>query len=481
MQAMTKLVETFPSVSLYADSGSLPVEVTLIAQLGHGAGNHLFASVVSRQRRHRAFVDELDEPSAKLAGTDFAKGDATALYSFAVGPRGHPFHRHAGHRIFTAISGSGGAQLRFSNATSEQIAADPACFVRALRNVNIPPDCLFTVRFGDGVWHQFAPLRRRSLHPVFFALSCHTNELGGALPETLRQKVLAGAADIPTLTELLPPAVAALLEAPDFKHAAVPTTSLSLDAPEGTLHRLMCNVVRCGMGMMRGTWAAWREASGYFSETDGLRARNLLELPPDSLLRQHLTDVAVHEDAFSFTVNNAAATQAGATQFLAAVLEGFLLNPPPGVGWLMAVRNFLVRPLGLRTSPLGCPVSSLLAEQSSNLFGGQYPVIDQRVSADDTLAQVVLGADDKHLRFRSSVSARLAAGDQIEVVLATRVCCTNAFGRFYMACISAVHRRYIAPTMLRMAVTHALQARSAVAGGKRSSGGAGVLGGGTRS
>ena len=98
MQSMIKLVETFPSVRLFAEAGTLPVEVTLIAQLGHGAGDHLFANVVSRQRRHLTYVDELDEPSAKLAGTDFAKADSTALYSFAVGPRGHPFHRHAGHR-----------------------------------------------------------------------------------------------------------------------------------------------------------------------------------------------------------------------------------------------------------------------------------------------------------------------------------------------------------------------------------------------
>lgn len=458
MQDMTKLVETFPSVRLFADAGTLPVEVTLIAQLGHGAGDHLFASVVSRQRRHLAFVDELDEPSAKLAGTDFAKGDATALYSFAVGPRGHPFHRHAGHRIFTAITGSGGAQLRFSNASPSQIAADPGHFTRALRYVNIPPDCLFTVRFGDGVWHQFAPLRRRSLHPVFFALSCHTNELGGALPEALRQQVLAGAADIPKLTELLPPEVAALLEAPDFKHAAVPASSLSLDASPGTLHRVVCNVVRCSMGLLRGSWAAWREAKGYFSEADGMSIAAKPEPPPDSLLCSHLTDAsALHEDAFLLTVHSAVARRAGATQFLAAVLEGFLLNPPQGVGWLMALRNLLVRPFGLRTSPLGCPVSSLLADRSSRLFAGHYPVIDQSVNTDDMQAQVILGADDKHVQFRSCVSVRLGADDKVEVMLATRVRCLNAFGRFYMACISVVHRRYIAPTMLRMAVAYALR------------------------
>jgi hypothetical protein len=77
-----------------------------------------------------------------------------------VGPKGHPFHRHAGHRIFTAVSGSGGAQLRFSSASEQQIQEDPHNFMRALRFVNIPPDCLFTVRFGGG-----------NLAPVFSALA----------------------------------------------------------------------------------------------------------------------------------------------------------------------------------------------------------------------------------------------------------------------------------------------------------------------
>lgn len=54
-------------------------------------------------------------------------------------------------------------------------------------------------------------------------------------------------------------------------------------------------------------------------------------------------------------------TQAGATALLASVSQGFLHNAPGGVSRLMALRNVLVKPLGLRTSPLGCPVSSLLS------------------------------------------------------------------------------------------------------------------------
>ncbi|MEZ0261497.1 MAG: DUF2867 domain-containing protein [Alphaproteobacteria bacterium] len=458
MLNFTQVVETFPSVRIPSQADGLAVEVSLIAQLGHGAGNHLFASVASRQRQHGNFIDELDEPSAKLAATDFSKGDATALYSFIVGPKGHPFHRHAGHRIFTAVSGSGGAQLRFSTASGEQIAQDPHSFVRALRFINIPPDCMFTVRFGGETWHQFSPLSRNSLHPVFFALSCHTNELGGNLPDALRQKVLANDADIPSLTELLLPEVFALMQAKDFSPQAVPTTTLSLDAPEGTFHRLVCNNVRSGAGMLRGLWGDWKDAGGFL--TQGAPERHVQELDgplENSLLSNQLAGLPLHhEDTFCLTVKNTGLKDAGAAKLLAAVLEGFLLNAPSGVGRLMAIRNLMVKPLGLRTSPLGCPVSSLLSPNTSNLFANQYPVLDQRVNSDDTRAEVILGADDKHLTFRSCVGVEIKGAGQADITLGTRVSCKNNFGRFYMAVIDYTHRKYITPSMLRRAVDYAI-------------------------
>jgi hypothetical protein len=285
MFALTKVVQTFPSARIPSRSGGLPVEVSLIAQLGHGSGNHLFQSVLARQKAHRSFVDELDEPSARLGGNDFGKGDPTALYSFVVGAKGHPFHRHAGHRVFTAVSGSGGAQLRFSSASAAQIEADPRSFVRALQYIDIPPDCLFTVRFGGETWHQFAPLARNSLHPAFFALSCHTNELGGTLPEQLKERVLAGEATIPALTELLPQQVLELLDSDPPDAADIPTITLSLDAPLGTLQNAMCKTARGSAGLIRGTWAKWARSSGFTSDNgNGRRVVELERPPPGSLL-----------------------------------------------------------------------------------------------------------------------------------------------------------------------------------------------------
>ena len=123
----------------HADGGR-PVEIALIAQLGVGAGDHLIDQAGNRQRHHEGFVDALDEPSVRLGAMSLAHGDASSLYSFVVGPEGHPFHRHAGDRTFTAVSGSGGTRLRFSTASLQQIEADPDAFVRALRHVAIPPD-----------------------------------------------------------------------------------------------------------------------------------------------------------------------------------------------------------------------------------------------------------------------------------------------------------------------------------------------------
>ncbi len=453
---LTKITETFPSVHIPNQTGGLPIEVSLIGQLGHGAGNHLFAHVVSRQRGHANFADGLDEPSVKLAGTNFSLGDTTSLYSFVVGPKGHPFHCHAGHRIFTAVSGSGGAQLRFSTATHEQIKENPHKFIEALHFINIPPDCLFTVRFGGETWHQFWPLSPNSLHPVFFALSCHTDELGGNLSEELKNKIIANEANIHTLTELLPPEISNLIQSKDFQKEIIPTTILSLDAPAGTMQRKVCDTFRGSMGILRGTWGEWYGANGYISKIEPNKAIQALDyIPENLLLRKHLINEKLyHEDAFLLSITAKNFEGYKASQILEMILEGFLLNSPKGVSKLMMLRNILVKPLGLRTSPLGCPVSSLLSDDTSNLFANQYPVIDQSINDSDTLAQVILGADDKHLRFRSLVGVEIAS-DNIIITLANRVHTNNIFGKFYMSVISYVHRNYIAPTMLKRAADYA--------------------------
>lgn len=461
MVMTTRTVSSFPTVSLPSHAEGLPVEVALIAQLGIGAGDRLIADVSQRQRAHVEYVDALDEPSARIGAMNLAQGDPSSLYIFTVGERGHPFHRHAGHRVFTAVSGSAGALLRFSTASSAQIERDPREFLHALRHVTVPPDCLFTVRFGGGTWHQFLPLHGDSGHPALFALSCHTNELGGELAPPLREAVAANQADIPTLTEVLPAELQALLQRFDPGH--VPTTALSLRAaPESLALRSSAQLRQQVARAM--TWWQRGAAAGYIANRMPEREVIATSSPPrGSLLEAQLRDGFHHEDCFAMTVDAAHSRGVSTSMLLAAVLAGFLDNPPAGVGRLMMLRNWLVTPLRLRTSPLGCPVSSLLNPEAPELFCGRYPVLAQASDADGQRAQVILGADDRHLQFRTCVAVQRLDDGGALVTLATRVHCRNLFGRAYLALIVQVHRDYIAPTMLRMAVSHAVDGDTGLA------------------
>lgn len=300
MLKFTEIVKTFPSITINNKHDSAPIEISVIAQLGHGAGNQIFSNTTAHQTNHDNFIDELDEPSAKLSDISPEYNDPASLYSFAVGPKGHPFHRHAGNRIFTAISGSGGSQLRFSTASSGDIKQNPQSFIEQLHFINIPPDCLFTVRFGGETWHQFAPLSKNTLHPVFFALSCHTNELGGNLSESLKNKVLSKDADIPSLTELPPKEVIEILNSKDFQNTKISTTTLAIDAPAGTAQRKVCDTVRGSMGIIRSLSTLWNTPSGYISQEGTQRtAHELKTAPSDSLLITQLQNEHIqHEDTF---------------------------------------------------------------------------------------------------------------------------------------------------------------------------------------
>lgn len=454
MLAAARSTASFPTARIASRSGGLPIEVTLIAQLGHGAGDRLCREADARQRGHGSFADSLDEPAATLAATDIGSGETTALHSFAVGSQGHPFHRHVGHRVFTAVSGSGGAQLRFSTASDAQVSGSPRAFVDALNYVDIPPDCLFTVRFGGGTWHQFAPLLAAATHPTLFALSCHTNELGGIEDPALLEQVGEGRATIHHLTELLPQSVSDYLGTHPLRHEEVPTLALSLNERPGSLLGAVCGLVRRVAGRLRGLTAACRcRVAGFV----GRRGHAVVELPQavdGSLLERQLAERFEHEDTFLLVLHGGAANGNPAASLLADVLEGFLSNRPIGVSWLMQLRNVLVWPFRLRTSPLGCPASSLLSASREQLFAGKYPVLDQSIDTRGRRAEVLLGADDRHLRFRTCVAVR-SIGDDAHITLGTRVQFRNWFGRIYMAGIDRVHRAYISPAMLSMAVEHA--------------------------
>lgn len=446
------MTNTFPATSIAATANRLPIEVVLLSQLGHGAGTQLIQVSKKRQAAHATYINDLDEPSAKLGGTDFNKGDATSVYSFSVGANGHPFHRHAGHRIFTAISGSGGTQLRFSVATDSQLAATPTAFFDEMHLVNIPPDCLFTVRFPGGVWHQFVPLSANTVHPALFAISCHSNELSGIDDVALRQAVIDNSASIPGLTMLLPEAINTLITPEALSAHHVPLTALSFNASSDALLYKFCNRFRAIAGIVRGHFV--RFAGQGFAKTKIAYTVTRCQTPAESLLnRQFADERCEHEDCFSIDIKAGnVPSSATSSHLLAQILDAFVSQPASGVTALMLTRNILVKPFGLRTSPLGCPVSSLLSDNHGCLFAQRFPVLEQYVHTDGNAAEVVLGADDKHLRFRSSVAVSRLSNGSIRFSLGTKVQCKNGFGRFYMAMIQKVHLLYVVPTMLEQAV-----------------------------
>jgi hypothetical protein len=90
-------------------------------------------------------------------------------------------------------------------------------------------------------------------------------------------------------------------------------------------------------------------------------------------------------------------------------------------------------------------------------FDARFPVHSQSVTSDGRTAQVILGADDKHLAFRTCVAVRILDDGAVAFSMANRVACTNAFGRIYMALIASTHRRVVAPAMLVHAVDAALR------------------------
>jgi hypothetical protein len=110
-----------------------------------------------------------------------------------------------------------------------------------------------------------------------------------------------------------------------------------------------------------------------------------------------------------------------------------LEHPPGWVRRLMALRNALVAPFGLKGA----------AEQvtSSETEIGGFPV----VSASDD--RVVLGFDDRHLDFRIVIDIRQDRPNGQTLSVMTLVHRNNFFGRLYLAAVMPFHK-LIVRTML---------------------------------
>lgn len=143
-----------------------------------------------------------------------------------------------------------------------------------------------------------------------------------------------------------------------------------------------------------------------------------------------------------------------ANLMLAHLLEGCVHEHPGWVQLAMRIRNALVRPWRLLTSSIGCPVSSLLDQHAAIRFAGSHPV-RRILQDDDQCAEVMLGADDRHLTFRTLMKVERLEEGGMRVSMATTVQTLNRFGWLYMCLVDPLHRRWIAPAILDAALGHA--------------------------
>ena len=112
-------------------------------------------------------------------------------------------------------------------------------------------------------------------------------------------------------------------------------------------------------------------------------------------------------------------------------------TPPGWVTKLLAVRNLLVAPFGLKARP---------SQEPKARSGYPFPVLSAQPQ------RVVMGLDDRHLDFRLVVEVSVAEGRKLAATATTYVRTHNMLGRLYLVVVTPFHRR-IVPAMLKQAVT----------------------------
>jgi Protein of unknown function (DUF2867) len=131
-------------------------------------------------------------------------------------------------------------------------------------------------------------------------------------------------------------------------------------------------------------------------------------------------------DAYSIAIDDAALDARRAA-------EKMLARGPRWIDVLLALRNYLAVPFGLKTSAAN--------EASASEIIGIFPIVSQ------TPDRLVAGFNDRHLDFRVVVDVA-ACGDGQRVTATTLVRTHNLLGRTYLAIILPFHR-LVVRAMLR--------------------------------
>jgi hypothetical protein len=126
----------------------------------------------------------------------------------------------------------------------------------------------------------------------------------------------------------------------------------------------------------------------------------------------------------------------GGTQVTARrVAEIMLARGPRWAEALLALRNMLVRPFGLKTSGEGEPAPGGVI--------GLFPVISE------TTDRLVAGFNDRHLDFRVVVDIAPSGTGQ-EITATTLVKTHNRLGRIYLAIVLPFHRPIVRNMLQRV-------------------------------
>ena len=172
-----------------------------------------------------------------------------------------------------------------------------------------------------------------------------------------------------------------------------------------------------------------------------------IAIPSTSLARQLLPGIDF-ADAFKCQVPEEQ------LQNIDSVTRAIFLTLPQWIAALLALRNAIVHPFGLKTSIDAAPSSSRDELQPGTAVGA-FEVLERR------LDELLLGEDDQHLDYRVSVRLEREEGS-CWVVVSTVVKFNNWFGRTYFVLVRPVHK-IIVPAMIRYGLASAISNVSSAA------------------
>jgi Protein of unknown function (DUF2867) len=131
----------------------------------------------------------------------------------------------------------------------------------------------------------------------------------------------------------------------------------------------------------------------------------------------------------------------GASEDIEELARAAFERPAGWIRALMRRRNTVMATVGVKSSS---QIGAAAAARGPVI--GFFPLLSKKD------AELVVGADDRHLDFRAAILVRNGAAAKRELVAVTVVHCHNLLGRTYLAAIAPFHR-IIVRANLERAVT----------------------------